>query len=224
MKKLLTLIAAILPLLSTQAQRAITPQELEKWERITSRTISNDGKWVSATFSPWRGDTRIELHSANGSETIKYSPATVGTFSPSSEYFIVKEVAPLRLTDSLKLAKAKSMPQDKLLIRNLSAGTTVSIDSVIGYRLAETGDYVAYQRCHKDSALIVSALDGKESKRLPSPSSYAFAQKSATLYYVTKDTVSGKPGLYILDAVKGEERLIKEGKGTGSWVGGKKFA
>ena len=218
MKKLLILVASIIPLLSIQAQRPFTPQELEKWERITSRTISDDGKWVSATFSPWRGDTRIELHSADGSETIKYSPATVGTFSPSSEYFIVKEVAPLRLTDSLKLAKAKSMPQDKLLIRNLSAGTTVSIDSVIGYRLAETGDYVAYQRCHKDSALIVSALDGKESKRVPSPSSYAFAQKSATLYYVTKDTTKNKPGLYILDAVKGEKRLIKEGKGTFSSI------
>ncbi len=218
MKKLLILVAAIIPLLSIQAQRPFTPQELEKWERITSRTISDDGKWVSVTFSPWRGDSRIELYSNDGKEAKKYTPATAGTFSASSEYFVVKKVAPLQTTDSLKLAKAKNMPQDRLIIEHLATGRSQQIDSIVGYRIAESHDYIAYQRRHKDSALVVSALDGKERKRLPSPSSYAFAKKSATLYYVTKDTVSGKPGLYILDPTTGKEQLIKEGKGSFSSI------
>ena len=208
------LIAAIASLLSAQAQRAFTPEELENWERITSRTISDNGKWVSATFSPWRGDSRIELYSADGKLEGKYSPATAGRFSSSSKYFIVKEVAPLQVTDSLKLAKAKNMPQDRLSIRNLETGATQCIDSVIGYRIAESGDFIAYQRRHKDSAIVVAGLDGKETMRLPATSSYAFAPKSAMLYYVSKDTTRNKPGLYVADAAKGEERMIKEGKGS----------
>ncbi len=218
MKRIITLIAVILPLLSTQAQRAFTPQELEKWERITSRTISDDGKWVSATFSPWRGDSRIELYSADGKEIGKYTPATAGTFSSSSKFFVVKNVASLQTTDSLKLAKAKKMPQDKLIIQNLATGSAQQIDSIIGYRLSSSHDYIAYQRRHKDSALVVATLDGRNSRTLPPSSSYAFAKKSATLYYVTKDTTKSKHGLYILDCEKNEERVIKEGKGKFSAI------
>ena len=71
MRHIKLLLAGILlstTFLAAQAQRTITPADLEKWQRITSRSISDDGKWVAATFSPWRGDSRVELYSADGKE------------------------------------------------------------------------------------------------------------------------------------------------------------
>ena len=169
MKQQKLLIAAIL-LLATffvaQAQRSITFEDVEKWQRITSRTISDDGKWIAATFAPWRGDSRVELYSADGKEKQSFSPVGECRFSSSSQYFLVKEVPALQLTDSLKLKKAKKMPMDKLTILNLADGNKWQIDSLIGYRLAESHDIIAYQRQHKDSALIVSTLNGKETMRL----------------------------------------------------------
>ena len=216
MKQIKLLLSGLLlsaALLATHAQRSITPDDVEKWKRITSRTISNDGKWVAAIFTPWRGDSRVELYSADGKEKKQFTPANECRFSSSSKYFLVKEVTALQLTDSLKLKKAKNMPMDKLTILNLVDGNEWQIDSLIGYRLAESHDLIVYQRQHKDSALIVSTLNGKETIRLPKVTNYSFAKKSATLYYVTKDTVGGtKPGLYLWHSGQSQPVIIKAGK------------
>ena len=94
MKQQKLLIAAIL-LLATffvaQAQRSITFEDVEKWQRITSRTISDDGKWIAATFAPWRGDSRVELYSADGKEKQSFSPVGECRFSSTSQHFIVKQ-------------------------------------------------------------------------------------------------------------------------------------
>ncbi|MBQ5663416.1 MAG: S9 family peptidase [Bacteroidaceae bacterium] len=216
MKRLKLLLTAVL-LLATffvaQAQRSITFEDVEKWQRITSRTISDDGKWVAATFAPWRGDSRVELYSADGKEKKSYSPANESRFSSSSQYFIVKEVPALQLTDSLKLKKAKKMPMDKLTILSLADGNSWQIDSLATYRLAESHDIIAYQRLHRDSALVVSTLSGKHTIRLPKVTSYSFAKKSATLYFTTKDTVGGtKPGLYLWNSGDTLPTLVKSGK------------
>ena len=141
MKRLKSLLTAVL-LLATffvaQAQRSITFEDVEKWQRITSRTIFDDGKWVATIFAPWRGDSRVELYSADGKEKKSYSPANESRFSSSSQYFIVKEVPALQLTDSLKLKKSKKMPMDKLTILSLADGNSWQIDSLATYRLAES--------------------------------------------------------------------------------------
>ena len=162
LKSLLTGFLLSTTLLTTQAQRSITFQDVEKWQRITSRNISHDGKWAATIFTPWHGDSRVELYSADGKEKKSYSPANEYKFSSSSQYFIVKEVPALQLTDSLKLKKAKKMPMDRLTILNLSNGNEWQIDSLASYRLSEFHDIIAYQRLHKDSSLIISTLDNKK--------------------------------------------------------------
>ena len=213
LKLLLTGILLSTTIFAAQAQRSITFEDVEKWQRITSRTISDDGKWVAATFAPWRGDSRVELYSADGKEKQSFSPVGECRFSSSSQHFIVKEVPALQLTDSLKLKKAKKMPMDKITILNLADGNKWQIDSLVGYRLAESHDIIAYQRQHKDSALIISTLNGEETKRLQKVTNYSFAKKSATLYYTTKDTVGGaKPGLYLWNSGDEQPTMIKCGK------------
>ena len=41
---------AVIPFLTMKAQKALTPQELEAWKRITTRVISDDGQWAAAVF------------------------------------------------------------------------------------------------------------------------------------------------------------------------------
>ena len=57
---------AVIPFLSMKAQKSLTPQELEAWKRITTRTISNDGQWAAAVFTPWKGDSEVQLLSTDG--------------------------------------------------------------------------------------------------------------------------------------------------------------
>ena len=206
----------VIPFLTMKAQKALTPQDLQAWKRITTRVISDDGQWVGAVFTPWRGDAEVQVFSSAGKQVRTYSPAGEVKFSASSNYALIKKVPAFALTDSLKLKKTKKnrMPMDELVIRNLKSGSEWTIDSLKGYRLAEEGEWLAYQRTRKDSSLVVASLDGKKKYVLPSASVYGFAKEKAVLYFVTKDTVKGKPGMYVWRAEAPQPVLVKEGKGV----------
>ena len=207
---------AVIPFLSMKAQKALTPQDLEAWKRITTRTISNDGQWAAAMFSPWSGDSEVQVLASDGKSVQTYAPASEVKFSCSSQFVLVKKVPAVALTDSLKLKKTKKdkMPMDELVIRNLKNGTEWTIDSLKGYKLAEKGDWMAYQRTRKDSSLVVVSLDGAQKYVLPSASDYGFAKDKAVLYFVTKEDKDGKkPGMYVWTAEAPQPVLVKEGKG-----------
>ena len=207
---------AVIPFLSMKAQKALTPQDLEAWKRITTRAISNDGQWAAAMFSPWSGDSEVQVLASDGKSVQTYAPASDVKFSSSSQFVLVKKVPAVALTDSLKLKKTKKdkMPMDELVIRNLKNGTEWTIDSLKGYKLAEKGDWMAYQRTRKDSSLVVVSLDGAQKYVLPSASDYGFAKDKAVLYFVTKEDKDGKkPGMYVWTAEAPQPVLVKEGKG-----------
>ena len=207
---------AVIPFLSMKAQKALTPQDLEAWKRITTRAISNDGQWAAAMFSPWSGDSEVQVLASDGKSVQTYAPASEVKFSWSSQFVLVKKVPAVALTDSLKLKKTKKdkMPMDELVIRNLKNGTEWTIDSLKGYKLAEKGDWMAYQRTRKDSSLVVVSLDGAQKYVLPSASDYGFAKDKAVLYFVSKEDKDGKkPGMYVWSAEAPQPVLVKEGKG-----------
>ena len=207
---------AVIPFLSMKAQKALTPQDLEAWKRITTRAISNDGQWAAAMFSPWSGDSEVQVLASDGKSVQTYAPASDVKFSSSSQFVLVKKVPAVALIDSLKLKKTKKdkMPMDELVIRNLKNGTEWTIDSLKGYKLAEKGDWMAYQRTRKDSSLVVVSLDGAQKYVLPSASDYGFAKDKSVLYFVTKEDKDGKkPGMYVWTAEAPQPVLVKEGKG-----------
>ena len=208
---------AAMPFLTMKAQKAMTPQDLQDWKRITTRTISNDGQWAAAMFTPWKGDSEVQLLSVDGKAVYTYSPASEVKFSSSAAYALVKKVPADALVDELKLKKTKKdkMPMDELIIRNLKNGTEWTIDSLKGYKLAEEGEWLAYQRTRKDSSLVVVSLDGTKKVLLPSASVYGFAKEKAALYFVTTEDKDGKkPGMYVWTPEANQPVLVKEGKGV----------
>ena len=103
---------AVIPFLTLKAQKALTPQDLQDWKRITTRAISDDGQWAAAIFTPWKGDSEVQLLSVDGKAVQTYAPASEVKFL--SSYAIVKKVPADALMDELKLKKTKKdkMPMD----------------------------------------------------------------------------------------------------------------
>lgn len=214
-KNTLLFLAGWLFPLSLLSQRALTVDDLVRWNHITDRAISANGKWVAATMAPWEGDGTIYLYNEKGKEVAAYSPAEKPAFSASSRYLLVTQTPSKETLDSLKIAKVKKekLPMNSLIIRSLTGGEEV-IDSVKSYQLAESADWIAYKRGQKDSTLIVRSLDGAKEYRYPAVSSFKFARKSGALYCVSKgDSLGTKPGIYLLHAEKEISTLIKEGEG-----------
>lgn len=201
-----------------QAQQAMTVDDLVNWKRITSQTISNNGQWAACVFSPWRGDAQVEIYSAtDGKQIASFAPATEVRFSSSSDYAVVKTVPFLQLTDSLKLKKTpkEKMPMPVLKIVHMADQKETVIDSLKSYKMAETGDWLAYQAGRKDSALTVMSLDGNRTISLPNVLEYGFSRKGEQLYFVTKDSsATFTPGIYRWSTDLEQAVLVKAGKGT----------
>lgn len=211
----LLLAAGLLALGQAGAQKPMTVADLAAWQRITRQAITDNGEWVAYKMEPWRGDATVYLHTADGTEQATYSPAKEFRFSASGDYLLVTETTPLATMDSLRLAKTKAdaLPMDRLLIRHAD-GQEERIDSLKQYKLADKADWLAYQSGRKDSTLVVRSLDGKRDYRFARVSDYAFAEKSATLYFVTKgDSTDLEAGIYLLDPTKGTPSLVKAGDG-----------
>ena len=146
----------VFPAFSLWAQRAFTPDDLVTWERITRQSISDDGKWVAVQFTPWQGDSRVEVYTAaDGKQVFATMPAGKFEVTASSRYLVQGEVPPVSLTDSLKLKKVKKeqMPMNVLTIHDLQGKTSWKVDSLKSYRLARKADWIAYQQGRKDSVL-----------------------------------------------------------------------
>ena len=211
----LLLAAGLLALGQAGAQKPMTVADLAAWQRITRQAITDDGKWVAYKMEPWQGDATVYLHTADGTGQATYSPAKDFRFSASGDYLLVTETTPLATMDSLRLAKTKedALPMDRLLIRHTD-GQEERIDSLRQYKLADKADWLAYQSGRKDSTLVVRSLDGKRDYRFARVSDYAFAEKSATLYFVTKGNGTDlEAGIYLLDPTKGTPSLVKAGDG-----------
>lgn len=202
---------------SQHAKRPLSWDDVMKWQQISAKIISDDGKWVACKMNPLKGDATIKLYNDRGVEKMTFSPADEMSFSSSSNYLLLKENPSLAIVEKLKLKKTKEdkMPMNKLVIFNLKANKKELIDSLKSYKLSENSDWVAYQRGLKgDSTLYVRSLDGTKSVVLPRVSSFAFAKKGDAMYYVLSDTAktNNKSGLYRFTPDKGST-FVHGGKG-----------
>lgn len=194
-----------------EAEKAMTFGQLESWQRISSRSISDDGKWVMCKMEPWVGDATIRLYDAKGKETASFRPAESARFDADSRYLLVTRVPAKNLTDSLKLKKTpeKDMPVKSLEIYRLAGGSE-QIDSLRSYRLSETAGWLAYQRGTKaDSSLYVRSLDGSRQEVFPHVTDFRFAEKNNILYYVSDSS------LYTFTP---EKRSVLIYRGTGKGI------
>ncbi len=196
------------------AGKALSVDDLANWQRITKQALSDDGRWVAYKMESWKGDAEVYLHSAAGEVLATFSPAKDFAFSHSGDYLVVTETPDRTTIDSLKLAKTKddAMPMDRLVIRRVE-GQPEKIDSLRSYRLAESADWIAYQRGRKDSTLYIRTLDGSKNYRFDRVTDFRFAKRNPKLYFVSKGGAQ-EAGIYLLDPEQGAPVQIKEGAGV----------
>jgi dienelactone hydrolase len=195
---LAAIVAAALPAAAQQTPGAMTVEDLAAWKRITGKSISDDGNWVSVKVEPWRGDAAIHAYNRNGEEIAVFEPAKTGELSVT-HYLLVTKTVSLEESEALKLKKTKpkDMPMDRLIIYNLKDRKEETVDSLVSYKLSGSADWVAYQRGQgQDSTLHVRSLDGSQTVGFRMVGQYLFSKENNVLYFVTKDTTELKPGLY----------------------------
>lgn len=203
-----------------QEKKPMTVRQVQDFQRMAYKAISNDGKWVISVMEPWRGDgdrngniarftgdSEAKIYNQKGVLMQSFKPIANIAFSSSSKYVVVstkqsleeKEALALKKQNQKKGAKpakdAKVM--DKLHIYTLGQQVE-TIDSTRSYRLADKTDWLAYQTGEKDSTLHVRVL-GQNTINIPSVTSYQFSKNGNVMTFVAKGKgVDGKVGLFLL--------------------------
>jgi dipeptidyl aminopeptidase/acylaminoacyl peptidase len=195
---------------------SMTVDDLVSWKRITTRLISDDGKWIACKMEPWRGDATIYVYNTGGREIASFESVDKMEFT-SSGYLLITQKPPLDTLEyhKFKKTKAENMPMDRLIIYQPVTDRQKIIDSLKTYKRSESVDWIAYQRGHKsDSALYVSPPEDIRPVSLPAVTDFQFAKDKNILYYVSKgDGNQVKAGLYTYLPEEKRSQLIYEGEG-----------
>lgn len=221
---------------SAQPKRALTFDDIMDYQRVTHRSLSDDGRYSLIVHEGWRGDGdrngRVKdyaadatalLFDAKGQQLESFFPINAYDFTRSSQYLVVKthenEAARtarlLKLQNSGDEKKDKDVQLDTLHIYQLATRHIERIDSVRSHKLAGEADYIAYQLKAKDSTLYLRALNaGSEAVTFDHVTDYGFSTKGKSLYFTV--TRTGKPDtcqLYVVALPDMQPRLVKEGIG-----------
>ena len=146
-----------------QVQRALTIDDLTKWNRITEKAVSENGTLIAFTTEPWTGDPAVTLYDKNAILKASFSCAT-GINLTSDSRFLIFTIKPKEATvTELKLKKTKKedMPLDMLGIYDVTQGVTDTVKRLKSFKVpSKWSGWIAYQ---------TEPLKGKTASRAESP-------------------------------------------------------
>lgn len=200
-----------------QAKRPVTFADYDSWNRITSSTISNDGKWVAYALQPQVGDGQVVAREiASGKEIrvpIGMQPPRNEEDSESGE----ERRAPVRgpkiefSADSRFVIAQTYPPKGRkpagnggMAILSLSAGTSTVITDVNSFSVPEDGGgAIAYL---SGKRLAVRPLDGSAARVFDGVSEFALSRDGAVALAAGDDFVIA------IDTATGAKTTLKSGK------------
>ena len=170
-----------------QNKRPMTVQDVQNFQRMTYKAISNDGKWVISVMEPWRGDgdrngniprftgdSEAKIYNQKGTLVKSFKPIANINFSSSSKYAVLSTKQSLEEKEAEALKKQNEKPAKKGAKGNANAGNG-------GGRGPQRGG-----ESKPLETLIIYAL-GQHAESIDSVRSYKLADKTDWLAYQTKE-------------------------------------
>lgn len=131
-----------------QGQRALTIDDLTKWNRITERIVSDDGSLTAFKSEPWTGDPVVTLFDKNAVLKATFNRSTGITLTADSRFLIFTIKPALATVTELKLKKTKKedMPLDMLGIYDVAKGVTDTVPRLKSFKVpAKWAGWIAFQ-------------------------------------------------------------------------------
>ena len=234
---LFSLFVLLPALLFAQLQkRPLTHDDILKWNRITEKHVSNNGKYVVYKQEPWEGDPVLKITTPGGDQIASVPCASGAKITADSEFLVYTLKPPVDTVRALKLKKTKKeeMPQDKLVLFRLTTGETETIDKIKSVKIPEEwSGWLAWQAEEpKDTTkketgkgrskgetdqnsfpLTIKNLGTGESTVIPAVSDYVFAEEKELLVVVSEGKDSTfEAGVYVVDLPNNVNTQIFKGK------------
>lgn len=214
------------------AKKILTFDDILKWNRITEKAISENGKWLVYKSEPWKGDPILHVVEVNGEQKWQFRGGEAPYISPKGKY-VIFTLQPLQeRVRSWKLAGKipANEPQSEAVILNTETGTADTIANlheivfpknwnnwvaILHKKNETTSDSLAEQTEKKDFELILKDLTNKETVILQRIKKLAFAPSASQLAFVMSGNENplNKEGLFMMNLKDRKQTVIFEGKG-----------
>ena len=212
MKKFFLLISVLL-IASTNLKaekKKLSHDDFDKWEKVTNNAVSNNGDWTAFAVNPQEGDGVLSFCNTKTAKKIDIPRGYSPRFTADSKWAVALIKAPFAETRKAKIAKKKDLelPQDSLVVVNLSTGDLWKTPNVASYKIGKDGgDWLAWlsvdtlytpKKTLKEKkagkTLVIRHLTDGLQKTITNVGDYTFAdtglQLSAVLKKNKKDSTS----------------------------------
>ena len=148
-------------------KKALTVDEVVKWNRITERIISPDGAFICVKLEPWVGITTVKLYDNKGNEIFSADSSSTIQFTKDSGYLLYRKGEGRRAS---------------LQIYSLKNRNSRAVSGLRNFYLPK--DWNDALVIHKnDSTLSIEKLDGSNRVALGKAGIIKFAEKSNALAF-----------------------------------------
>jgi dipeptidyl aminopeptidase/acylaminoacyl peptidase len=210
-----------------QEKRALTYQDIMRFQEIRNPGISQNGEWVAFALEPGRGDGSATIIGLKNGQEFKIERGSRPVFSEDGNWVAVTVKPP-----ALELARAenKDKPQQGMALLDTQSGKITSYENVQSFAFAKDSRWLVLQHFkEKDQEKKTKAKDTEEEEKktekpdkvgttlklvdlssletveLPFVLKYSLDDSSRFLAYALADGEGKENGLYILDLRRARE-------------------
>ncbi|MEQ9105562.1 MAG: prolyl oligopeptidase family serine peptidase [Rhodothermales bacterium] len=234
--------STITPLAHAQQKRALDHDDVNAWNRITTRTLSDDGQWMAWVAGPAEGDQTVHLSSVDGRRTLQIPRGTTPRFSGDLNWLVVRVEAPFDSTRQARLDKKKDdeMPPDSIVAVNLRTLAVAALGSASEFKVpADASSLVAWKvaaaHAVEDSSkadstlakelrdklpkkpeggtLVIRDLETNTETRVDHVTGYEFAPDGTRLVLATQTNDGAGDGLHVWEAGATAPETLLDGAG-----------
>ena len=144
-------------------KKAMTIEDVVKWNRITQKELSGDGSLIAVKLEPWKGSSKMRLYNNKGVELFSADSASSLSFDHSSEYLLFTKgeskkqslvIYSVKNKESRTIDKVKSFVQPEgwegfviyhksdstLFVENISGSISIPAGKITSYKTSEEGN------------------------------------------------------------------------------------
>ncbi|HKL67200.1 MAG TPA: hypothetical protein VJ877_04850, partial [Bacteroidales bacterium] len=168
MKRILLVLFLVFPAMVYGQKKALDHSVYDKWERLSSSNVSDDGKYVSYEINPQEGDGILFLYETRSGDKNSFERGNGATFSAGNDYFVYQIKPEYELTQQAKRDKKKpdQMPKNDMGIKILGKDDVRIIERVKSFKLPDKeGDWMALLKEKALPEKDEKAEDGEEENK-----------------------------------------------------------
>ena len=135
---------------NSQVKKALEVTDMMKFRQIQSPAISNDGKWISYSANPDRGDPEVVVYSSDGKKRYVIPRGERPEISADGNWVAAMQAVPAE--EKLNRDSKEKPAKPGMVLLNTETGNKKVFENVKSFQFSYDGKWIAYQETGENGA------------------------------------------------------------------------